>query len=392
MNIRNFMIGVGHSLSWLFSPSGDVEILNPNFRGGVHDKELTIECIHGLADDSHAFRWMAEIIKYVLPDSVRCIRLLSYEKRNQNTLTDAKQIVSKILKHQDKNVVFLAHSHGGLAASTLIEELSHDLKDKANINILGAIILGTPLYGADLAVWPLTFFMPSVAEMHRDSKLLHVLRGKMKLRMQAQKDFYHTIGFGKDALVKNSSVCLDPKSHIEIPHTSHLACLYDYHTIRALLIMLYIICGPFTGPKRALNSKREIKIQDNSLLEVILKIRHQIKELNSRIHIESVKDKEKVLLNLCEILEAMYVTGINCLYPKKQTLGEFLETYLYDMNYINAPYLILRRPKNFSNKTIPTSLTFMENLIEEYYDVALNLGNPNIKVVDEDKPHNSLKI
>lgn len=387
MSFRNFLVGVGHSISWLLSPSGDIEILNPNFRAG--SEEITVECIHGLCDGSHAFRAMAEIIKNVLPDNVKRIRLLSYNKRNQTTMFDAEQTKAKILAYKDKTIVFVAHSHGGLTTATLIEDMQEDLKDK--VKILGAIILGTPLDGADLAIFPFTILMPSVAEMRRDSPMLPPLRDKMRFRMQSQKDFYQTIGFGKDALVKNASVCLDVNSHIEIPHTSHLACLYDYATIRFTLLRLYALCGPFTGPLRPINPDRKINVVENCLPIVIEKIKKQIYEMNHRFHVESVQDKEKVLKNLCDILEELQASAKNNLYPNKQTVGEFIEAYLYDINFTSSPYLILSRPKNFSNSVKPTSLIFLQALINEYYDTYLNLDEYKIKAKVEERPNNSFK-
>lgn len=388
MCFRNFLTGVGHSISWLLSPDQDILILNPNFKPG--NKEITIECIHGLADGPHALKAMIELIKEVLPDNVKQVRLLAYEKRNQTTIVDANQIKKKILHYGDANIVFIAHSHGGLTTTTLIEELAHDLKDK--VDILGAIILGTPFHGAALARWPFTVFMPAVAEMHYNSEMLKNLREKVRLRMVSDKDFYSTLGFGLDGLVKNTSVCLHVDTHTEIPGASHLGCLYDYHTIRTTLLKLYRLCGPFTGPKRDINSNRQLKSDPNCLMNAVAKIQIQIKDLKSRFHLDSIKDKEKVLKNLCDILEEMHLNREQNLYSKAKTLGEFIECYLYDIYLSSSPYLTLRKAKNFSNAVKPTSLIFVENLIIEYMDIKLDMEPIKIHDNNVERRPNSLKI
>lgn len=165
--------------------SGDLYYQNPLFNS-EGSKRVQIYCVHGTFDNPSAFRFISEaLINKGLPDFISSIQLVAFDGRYKGNSIDyfAKQLIKKIKKNGDRDIILLGHSRGGLVVSHAAEYYAI----KNDINVRKIVTLCTPFAGSTLAITPLSWFSTSVAEMQIDCPYLEGLGKKIE---QSDYDYF----------------------------------------------------------------------------------------------------------------------------------------------------------------------------------------------------------
>jgi len=200
-----------HMATWPTASFEDVVLPNPKFNEYKDENcpdGIAVYCIHGTADRSSAFSFIANQLINDLPAAISSIVLASFKKRGQGLGIEhfAKQLREKIIKNKHKNVVLMGHSRGGLVAACLAELLIID-----DFAIHGIIPVCSPFGGSDFAIKPISWFSTSVDEMQANSLFLKTLTSKIK----NSKIKYYYIAGTKDFLVtQNSAHVQDAKEPV----------------------------------------------------------------------------------------------------------------------------------------------------------------------------------
>lgn len=174
----------------------DKPILNPQFDPATANP-VAIYCIHGTLDRNNAFLGIAKsLVENNLPSHIKCIHLLTFSHRLKGVSIEdyAVQLLVKMIKYNDKNVILMGHSRGGLVASWFTENLA----PSNHINVHQVFCLCAPIKGAHLAQLPfLARLSYSVDEMQPKTQFLTTLRDKI---LQSDTPYFF-IGAKKDQIV-----------------------------------------------------------------------------------------------------------------------------------------------------------------------------------------------
>ncbi len=236
------MIGaLQHSIQWPFSELHDIQYKNPKFTGS---ETIAIYCIHGTADRTSAFSFIAKNMIDRLPSSISSIELVSFEKRFQGLGIEqfAYQLRNKIIKNNHHKVILIGHSRGGLVATHFLTHLTQVIE---KIQIIAVVTIGTPFMGSDLAIMPFRLYSKSIDQMHKGSAYLESLRKKMSGNLVP---FFHFAG-RQDDIVTVDSACptLEGHTHIIQNNEGHLSLLHSDELVENLLNCLFEVC-PTANP------------------------------------------------------------------------------------------------------------------------------------------------
>ncbi|MDX1901136.1 MAG: alpha/beta fold hydrolase [Gammaproteobacteria bacterium] len=208
-----------HTFLWFTSSIQKVVYINPKCR---RDSSLTIYCIHGTGDRPGVLSLLADrLISDDLPGNISKIHLMSFDNRAQGESIESftDQLAAKIQTRNDKNVILIGHSRGGLIATYFAENCAK----KMNITVHSVIAICTPFGGTDKAAPPWTWFSKSIAEMEKNSEFLNTLSAKVRQSTMP----YRYFSAGNDEVVKGNSVCIpEHRDHlIELDGHNHASIL-----------------------------------------------------------------------------------------------------------------------------------------------------------------------
>ncbi len=134
-------------------------------RQGTDDKtKPAIYFIHGTADWGSSGIDIAESI----PESLFSkFHLLSFKDRliGKDIDSFSIQLAHKIKYENDKNVILMGHSRGGIVATRFAEDYAEYLGVKVQV----VFAITTPYKGSHLAKWPLTSISDSVIDYKKKS-------------------------------------------------------------------------------------------------------------------------------------------------------------------------------------------------------------------------------
>lgn len=156
---RSFWNIVPYLFNYIQSPPQKYD--NPSHRSGSNQK-IAIYCIHGTGDRYNAFAKAAKYLQPKLPDCFSCIHLVKFYGNFKSCgIADfAEQLIKEIQINEDKEVVLIGHSIGGLVASYAAEYLSR----KYGIAIKAVIAITAPYRGSPWASFPV---LNSFSSIHK---------------------------------------------------------------------------------------------------------------------------------------------------------------------------------------------------------------------------------
>ena len=369
-----------HSLTWLKGKSRDTVRINPRFHPSssldATQPEYHIYCIHGTADRSYAFNAMAnELLKDIpgeippknsLPSNVASIQLLAFDGRAQGKSIEyfADQVKSKIIKNKHKNIIFMAHSRGGLVAAKATEDMAKD----AGFHVGGVLAFCPPLDGSPLAKAPFTY-ATSVRQMKHNSEFLRTLRPAVEKTNEESKKYYY-FGAENDSIVPTENTYIKEGCHSAtlLPGHGHLSVLRSKATAGYASDCLHQIARrPIAAPADTIPSAtmayREIDAE--------------IIAFKNRTHMASISSKLKVLTDLRTLLGNMRNGDRGNHFLTARTVSEFIQQYLTtaDAKTGISPGAILKKELNWPvtifKSAPPKAQVLMDELIRTYQDVLL---------------------
>lgn len=178
--------------------------------------------IHGTADRTGGFADEAEYLLYALPENYSKIHLVAFDDRGagKNIESFSMQLAHKIMAEDDRDVILIGHSRGGLIASWFAENLA----EPNGITVHAVAAVSSPFGGSDFAIPPLTWYSGSVNQMQKGSPFLTDLSEKIR-RTNTRYLYFHG---ENDWLVTEESACIE--SHrdqlIRIRGHNHLSIVH----------------------------------------------------------------------------------------------------------------------------------------------------------------------
>jgi pimeloyl-ACP methyl ester carboxylesterase len=211
---------------YLISSSNDVFYPNPHFNP-ASENISSIYCVHGTADRSGAFLTIKDKLfnhePEHLPENIKGIYLLVFDERLKGASIKvfSNQLNEKIKLNNDNNIILMGHSRGALVSSWFAENLAAD----SGIHVDTIVSICGPFKGSPVAIWPLSAWSDSVAEMQVESDFLDELNPKILastvryLFIGATSDFlvwrdaWHP--YAADA-VRDNLFCRETHAHLSI--------------------------------------------------------------------------------------------------------------------------------------------------------------------------------
>ncbi len=137
---------------------------------GSDENKPAIYFIHGTADWASSGTDIAESLTSSLFSK---IHLVSFQDRLQGKDIESFsiQLAHKIKFENDKNVILIGHSRGGLVAT----HFAKNYAEKLGVTVHSVIAITTPYKGSRLARCPLTSISDSVKDYQKDSPFLTTL-------------------------------------------------------------------------------------------------------------------------------------------------------------------------------------------------------------------------
>lgn len=359
-----------HMGKWLISDNQDVIYKHTKFNPST-EKPIAIYCIHGTADRVASFSAIAERLIKNLPSAISKIVLVSFDERATGASVEkfSEQLVNKIKKYDDKDIILMGHSRGGLVAAYAAEFLA----GKENIHIHHITTIGTPFWGSSLAIPPLSWISKSVAQMKKSSEFLTSLRAKIS---NSSIQYYHYAA-PADWLVQPDSTCVDanknPSVVLKTKH-GHLSMMSSHELIMHLRQNIFSFF-----PNELLNN--DLHSIMNDIYEAI---NQEIKSLKARLHYWPSDEKERMLMQLRDLFGQMRFGKRSEHYLQAQSVADFIHAYLNDSAFGSenkTPGIILNTSliPFMHIFQAPKSSEFIETLIKNYGSVPLPppLSNEN---------------
>ena len=197
---------IRHCGIWLTGTNEDIVYHNPSYKPS-DAVESVIYCVPGTADGNTAFCFLTENIFDLLPNTISSIHLLAFSNRYHGLGIDdfANELKEKAKANKHTNIILMGHSRGGLVCAYFREYLAA----LSGIKVNKVFAIGSPFYGSDLALPPLSWFSSSVNQMQTGSEFLKPLRKLMKLN----PNVYHFFAAEKDSIVSLNSAYVHKLSH-----------------------------------------------------------------------------------------------------------------------------------------------------------------------------------
>jgi pimeloyl-ACP methyl ester carboxylesterase len=222
-----------HIMFWATSMFSEYTYKNPKLSEvELQDpSKITIYCIHGTGDMPSAFSLIADRLLPNLPKEIAKIRLMDFSKRfTGKSIEDfAMQLKDRMLANNDKQVIVMGHSRGGLIAAYFAENLAAE----NNINVHAVVAISSPFKGSTLALPPLTWISRSVDEMKPNSKFLADLTQKII----SSRNSYYYFAAKNDGIVAPQDCCIEAQKEklqeLDREH-GHLSILSSHQLITYL--------------------------------------------------------------------------------------------------------------------------------------------------------------
>jgi len=188
------------------------------------NNNLAIYCVHGTADGAKAFTSVAERLSRDLAGQFSKIHLVAFSNRFQGNGIEifAEQLANLIQKNDDKNIILMGHSRGGLVI-TYFEKF---LAKKLNVDVLAAIPICAPFGGSPMASTPLLANLSdSIAQMKVGSEFLKNLNQEMNkieekyLFFAAENDLLVSLDASCPAKYRDQLIIIERNRHLSILHS-----------------------------------------------------------------------------------------------------------------------------------------------------------------------------
>jgi pimeloyl-ACP methyl ester carboxylesterase len=224
-----------HCVRWLKSGRITITHHNPKFNKDS-PRKIAIYCVHGFADRVGSFEYFVSRIINQLPDSIDSVKVLAFTNRwkGQCTIELANQLKNNLVLNEDKDVILVGHSQGGLVISYFATYLAQAL----GINVHLVVPICAPFQGSHLALPPLTYFSKSIAQMQPETPFLIELSEKV---ISSSLNFAY-IGASRDKLVSaeaylpyhfvsafNNHLLVEGETHISIMSSPTLIEFFMLH-------------------------------------------------------------------------------------------------------------------------------------------------------------------
>ncbi|MCE3043394.1 triacylglycerol lipase [Legionella sp. 16cNR16C] len=213
-----------HTMRWLQANSSQLIIPNPKFKPDADVEPIAIYCIHGTADRELSFLTLAnQLIELGLPELIKHIVLVNFEDRATGAgMEDFEaQLLKQIIANNDKRVILMGHSRGGIIASAFAEYLA----EKNGIKVEMIIPICAPFGGSYLALKALGYFSRSVAQMQVNSEFLI----QLEKVVEKSTNRYYFIEAGQDWIVLAGCAIVpgyqQPNSVKKFEHHGHLSIM-----------------------------------------------------------------------------------------------------------------------------------------------------------------------
>lgn len=351
---------IRHCGIWLTGTNADIVYHNPNYKPSDL-AESVIYCVPGTADGNTAFCSLADSLVDLLPDSIASIHLLSLSHRFQGLGIDdfAEELKEKAKANKHTNIILIGHSRGGIVCAYFREYLAK----LAGIKVDKVFAIGSPFYGSDLALPPLSWFSKSVGQMQTGSEFMKPLRKLMKL----SPDVYTFWAGEKDSVVGLHSTY--------VHRLSHALTVFDKHGHLSILTS-----------KRLVDSILKI-LWDVSLelsqYSACTQLEAYLKQLQHKGHLNTCENKVAVLQRLITFLLSVE----NYASCQDKSVGALIHAFLNTKQRNGQkPYDILNEALNFPFSYGNTdTFNFVSMLIIKYKHVPIVQSHPlEAKVLEGD--------
>jgi len=360
---------VRHTCLWMLAGLSDQKLSNPNFQASkAFPHGVAIYCVHGTADRVSAFSLIGQRLLTDLPASVSHVHLLSFSGPMTGHGIDeyANQVLEKIANNQDKHVLLMGHSRGGLIAA----QCALMLKRQGIADVLGVFAIGSPFYGTHLALPPLSWISTSVAQMQLESEYLKNLRTQI---ISSDIKFCY-ISAANDAIVPLSSSFIIEKCYdkIVLERHGHLSVMSSLKLVLYLLQKIAELTA-FSVPQLTLEDEPEEVVEGEGLSHALIEFYYEmdvlIAEYKNQFKLLQSPQQLQTLVKLRSQIYALIETP-NAL--QGLSLKSYVEKILADDNFFAASFAQrwlgapFQYAASFFNGISPTPETMLQILIAKY--------------------------
>jgi pimeloyl-ACP methyl ester carboxylesterase len=194
----SFTHAIRHCGLFLKSKSKDRFVANPNYDPNC-ENPVAIYCVHGTADRSESFNLLAQRLKDDIPSNIKGFHLVTFNHRARGISNSefVAQLKTKIETNNDKRIILMGHSRGGLQ----VADIGETLAEEGNVTVDGIVPIAAPFKGSYLAIKPISSISKSVNEMRQGSDYLNNLNA----RIERSNLYYRIFGAKCDRVVTNDS-------------------------------------------------------------------------------------------------------------------------------------------------------------------------------------------
>lgn len=225
-----------HTALWLTSSFHDIVYQNPRFQPSASDDNgIAIYCIHGTGDRASSFSVVAQRLLNRLPPTISTVHLIAFDHRGEGIGIEmyAEQLKNKIKDHDQKKIILMGHSRGGLISAWFTEYLAREIHSV----VLGVINICTPFGGSTLARPPLSWLSASIKQMEKNSDFLRELTAK--IRSSDKKYFYFAAQNDYFVSLYSTYIKENCQSLVVLDGHGHLSIMSSHRLVEYILAHLH---------------------------------------------------------------------------------------------------------------------------------------------------------